>query len=406
MLPPDADAVLVRHGDVGVKSSSVQAGMERTLRDNVAALMEDRGVSGTVERELGRVIVRSEDADAAADAATDAFGVVSASPARTVPPDLDAIRDVLAETAREHYDGGTFAVRARRTGEHDFTSHDVGQDGGQTIWNVAEDEKEFAPEVDLDDPDWEVSVEVREEEAFVFLEKREGPGGLPLGTQAPFVALVSGGIDSPVAAWEAMKRGSPVIPVYLDLGPYGGPDHEARAVETVRRLSRYAPNFDMDLRRVPAGPHVQKLGEQTGRTRMLHYRRFMYRVAEHVAEAEGGVGIVTGEAIGQKSSQTATNFAAVDRAAALPIHRPLLTWDKHDIIDAAKAIGTFQDATMNVGCNRLAPDQPATATKFPMVKSAEPDDLFEWAAEAAENADVVSVDPADAVDAEPEESTP
>jgi thiamine biosynthesis protein ThiI len=392
MLPPGADTVVVRHGDVGVKSSSVQVDMERQLRENLQAMLDNRGIPGTVEREWGRLLVRTPDPDAATDAAADTFGVVSASPAATTSADLDSITDLLADAARECYDGGAFAVDARRAGSHDFGSHDVNEAGGQAVWEAVEDD--FAPEVDLDDPDVTFFVEVREDEAFVFTAKRNGPGGMPLGTQEPLVALISGGIDSPVAAWEAMKRGSPVIPLYLDLGQYGGPDHLARAEETARRLGEYAPTQDMDLKVAPAGDAVERLAENTGRTRMLSYRRFMYRVAEHVAEDVGAVGIVTGEAMGQKSSQTAANFAAVDRATKLPIHRPLFAMDKQEIIARAREIGTYRDSTLEVGCNRLAPSQPLTEAPLSSVLKDEPDDLYEWAAEVAEQVELAEGVPA------------
>jgi len=389
MLPPGADTVVVRHGDVGVKSSHVQSDMERTLRENVAAMLADRGVPGEVDREWGRILVRTPEPDRAADAAADTFGVVSASPAVSVPPDLDAVTDALADAAREHYHEGAFAVDARRAGSHDFDSRDVNREGGDAVWAAVEDD--FEPEVDLDDPDVTFSVEVRDEEAFVFLETRDGPGGMPLGTQEPLVALLSGGIDSPVAAWQAMKRGAPVVPLYLDLGDYGGPDHLARAEEAARQLDAYAPNRDLDVRVAPAGDAVDRLAESVGRTRMLSYRRFMYRVAEHVAEAVGAVGVVTGEAVGQKSSQTTANLGVVDRATALPVHRPLLTWDKQEIVQAARDIGTYRDSTIEVGCNRLAPSQPLTAAPLESVRKDEPDALFEWAravADAVERAEV------------------
>jgi len=386
MLPPGADAVVVRHGDVGVKSSSVQSDMERRLRENLAAILDDRGIPGEVEREWGRLLVRTPDPDAAADAAADTFGVVSASPALAVPAEMDSIRGALALTARTCYDGGAYAVDARRAGSHDFGSHDVNREGGDAVWHAVE--QDLRPEVDLDDPDITFSVEVRHEEAFVFVESRDGPGGMPLGTQKPLVALVSGGIDSPVAAWEAMKRGSPVVPLYLDLGPYGGPDHRARAEETVRRLSAYAPNFDLRLRVADAGDAVRRLGDDVGRTRMLSYRRFMYRVAERLAEQVGAVGVVTGESLGQKSSQTAANFAVVDRVTDLPVHRPLFALDKQEIIGRARDIDTYRDSTLDVGCERLAPSQPLTAASMDSVRKDEPDDLFEWADEAADGIEV------------------
>jgi len=391
MRPPEADTVLVRHADVGVKSGKVQAEMERRLRDNLEAIVADREVDATVERRWSRLFVHAdpESVDAATDAATDTFGVRSASPALVVPAESDAIVSALARTARANREaaGETFAVDARRAGTvdaHPFTSKDLENEGGAAVFDELDD-----PAVDLDDPDTVFYVECREDEAYVFTEKRPGPGGLPLGTQAPVVALVSGGIDSPVAAWELMKRGSPVVPVYLELGDYGGPDHEARAMETVRRLRAYAPNFELATRKVPAGDVMDLLAEEVGPARMLVYRQFMYRVAEHVAREVNAAGIVTGEAVGQKSSQTTRNLGATSRATALPIHRPLLTMDKSEITERARRIGTYRDSTIPAGCNRIAPDYPETNATPEIVANARPDGLFERAREAAEAATVV-----------------
>jgi len=395
MHPPGADTVLVRHGEVGVKSGKVQRAMERKLRKNLAAMLDDRGVAyGSVERQWSRLLVHTtEDAvEAATDAAADAFGVVSASPAVAVEPTQDAIEAALVVASEAHYDDGTFAVDARRAGPaeaHPFSSHDLQRDGGQAVWDAVADR--FEPAVDLDDPDVTFFVECRPETAYVFMEHRPGPGGLPLGTQGRLVALVSGGIDSPVAAWEAMKRGAELVPVYLDLGEYGGPDHEARAVETVRTLARYAPTADMTVRKVPAGEAVARIVDAVEDTRMLTYRRFMYRVAEHVAAETGAHGIVTGEAIGQKSSQTTANLAVASRATRLPIHRPLVTADKSDITARAREVGTYRDSTIPAGCNRIAPTYPETNATLEQVRDAEPDALFEWAREAAENCELVPV---------------
>lgn len=365
--------------------------MEGQLGEAIVAMLAERGLSGTIEHDWGRLVVRTEDQDAATDAITDVFGVHTASPALTVSPTMPAIADALADLARETYDGGTFGVEARRAGDHDFTSQEVGRRGGDAIWQAVEDE--FEPAVDLDDPDHPFFVEVREDEAFVFREKRAGPGGFPLGSQAPLVALVSGGIDSPVAAWQAMRRGSPVIPLYLDLGAYGGADHRARAFATIETIARFAPGHDMRPRVVDVGDAVERLVEEIASTRMLSFRRLLYRVAEHVAEREDAAGIVTGEAFGQKSSQTVRNLNAVDRATAMPVHRPLLTWDKQEIIAQARELGTYRDATIDTGCNRIAPSKPATRATVEAVEAAEPDDLFDRAAEAAEAVQVIEQAP-------------
>ncbi|WP_267639723.1 tRNA sulfurtransferase [Haloarchaeobius amylolyticus] len=391
MHPPGAGTVVVRHGDLNVKSTGVQRRMERRLVENVEALLAAAGVDATVEQPWSRILVRTDEAqvEAATEAAAKAFGVVSASPALSVPSEREAITEALVATARAHYDGGTFAVNARRSEKSlPFDSEDAQRWGGQAIWEAVEDD--FEPAVDLDDPDLTFHVEIRGDETFVFLEHVDGPGGLPLGTQAPMVALVSGGIDSPVAAFELMRRGSPVVPVYVDLGDYGGPDHEARAVETVRTLAEYAPNFDLTLWKVPAGDVVAALVDAVETGRMLVFRRFLYVVGELIAGETAAAGVVTGEALGQKSSQTGQNFAVTSQAIDLPVHRPLLTWDKADIVEAARDIGTFHDSTIPAGCNRMVPAQPETHGSVAAVAAAEPDDLRERAREAVERAERVS----------------
>ncbi|CCQ34781.1 putative tRNA sulfurtransferase protein [Halorhabdus tiamatea SARL4B] len=395
MHPPGADVVVVRHGEVGVKSDQVRMKMEFQLQENLNALLADRDLPGDTGCQRNRLYIRTEESavEDATAAAVEAPGVVSASPARSVEPTLDAITEALAETARACHDGGPFAVEARRAGNadaHDFSSRDLESEGGQAIWDAIEDGG-GTPEVDLDDPEFTTFVDCRPDEAFVFVEKRAGPGGLPLGTQQPLVALVSGGIDSPVAAWQVMARGAPILPVYVDLGDYGGADHRARAETTVAALARRAPNFDLQLRVVDGGRAVEELVAKTDATRMLSLRRFMYRAAETVAREHDAVGIVSGEAIGQKSSQTTANLAATDVVTDLPIHRPLLTMDKTDIIERARELGTYDDATVPAGCNRVAPSRPETAGTPMSVVSAEPEELLAMAESAARDPAVVDV---------------
>jgi thiamine biosynthesis protein ThiI len=243
--------------------------------------------------------------------------------------------------------------------------------------------------VDLDDPDLTFAVEVREQQAYVYLERIAGPGGLPVGTQQPVVALVSGGIDSPVAAYELMRKGCPVLPVYVDLGQYGGPDHRARAVETVRTLNGYAPNFAESLRVVPGGDTVEHIADTIDTGRMLVFRRFCYLVGETIALETGAKAIVTGESIGQKSSQTAQNMSVTSGVTDLPIHRPLLTLGKNEITERAKVIGTFDDSTIPAGCNRFAPTQAETNAHRDRLRELEPDDLRERAREAAAAVEIV-----------------
>ncbi|KZX48898.1 tRNA sulfurtransferase [Haloarcula sp. K1] len=394
MHPPDADSVLVRHGELGVKSDQVRRKMEGQLADNLRAMLDARGLSGDIEQRRNRLFVHTDHPEGVTAAAADTFGVTSASAVTTVDPTLSAIKTALAATAREQHDGGAFAVNARRAGPaeaHPFSSTDIESDGGTAVWEAIE-RLGGEPAVDLDNPDFELFVECRTDEAYVFCEKRAGPGGLPLGTQRPVVALVSGGIDSPVAAWQVMKRGAPVIPVYVDLGDYGGPDHRARAVSTVETLASYAPGHDLSLSVIDAGDVVTDISQNLGALRMLVLRRFMLAAADAIGQDRDAVGIVTGEAIGQKSSQTSANIAVTDAATTLPVHRPNLTVDKSEITNHARTIGTFEDSTIDTGCNRVAPSHPETNASLEAVRTAEPDDLFERAEACARDRVIVPIE--------------
>lgn len=387
MHPPGAGTVLVRYGEVGIKSSQLRGRMEQQLQENLLAILDDRELNADVTRENTRLYVETvpDQIKAVTTAVADTFGIVSASPARRVDPTREAITDALTETARTHYDGQSYAVRVDRAGPqsaHPFASTDLEREGGDVVGTVAQ-ETGIEPTVNLDDPDLVFGVECRPDNAYIFLVRRSGPGGLPLGTQKSLVALLSGGIDSPVAAWLAMKRGAPVYPLYIDLGSYSGVDHRLRAEETAATLGEYAPNYDTRLRVAHGGEIIEEIAADLDMYRMLAIRRFMFQIASEVATDLGAAGIVTGESAGQKSSQTITNLRVTSAATDLPVHRPVLTLDKSTISQRAQQIGTYPDSTIDTGCHLLAPDRPATQPPLEQVREAEPATLKERAARAA-----------------------
>ena len=379
------DRVVVRYGELGTKGPTVRTRMEQRLRSNVDAALSARGVEGTAERTEGRIVVRTAAADAAADAAAALPGVVSASPAREVAPEADRVYEAMVEMA-ERRSFETYAVRATRaTDDHPFTSPELEREGGAAVGEAVD------AAVDLEDPEVTFEADVRPDVAYVFDERRDGPGGLPVGTQAPLVALVSGGIDSPVAAFEAMRRGSPVVPVYVDLGDYGGVDHRARAIAACERLAERAPNHDLRPYVVDGGETLAYVVENVDRGRMLSVRRYFFGVAERLAERVDAAGVVTGEALGQKSSQTARNLQVTTAAVDVPVHRPLLSTDKPDITERARELGTYEEAEIPAGCNRLVPDHPETNGRLEGLLKVEPDDLLERAAADAEAAERVQL---------------
>ncbi|MFA9516054.1 tRNA sulfurtransferase [Halopenitus sp. H-Gu1] len=388
-VPPGTDAVLVRVGAIGTKSEHVRYEMQSQLGRNLEALLADRGIDGRVRHRRNRPIIEVADASVAAaavDAATDTFGVVSASPAVTVDPTMEAVTDALSVVADDRFESGSFAVRVDRVGTHPFTSEDAEREGGSAVFEAVSDRD---PTVDLETPDVTFRAKIHDDEAFVFVEKHPGPGGLPLGSQRPLVALLSGGIDSPVATFEAMSRGAPIAPIYLDLGDFGGPDHRARAEESARTLATYAPNHLDSILVVDAGDVCRDLVDSLEKGRMLAFRRFMYRVAADIAADRGATGVVTGEVIGQKSSQTTQNLSVLDSVTDFPIHRPLLTLDKPEITERARRIGTYEAAEITAGCDRFAPDRPETCAGLQRMADIEPDWLRERAQKAAEGSDRV-----------------
>ena len=384
------NAVLLGHGDFGAKSSAVRARMaERVAADVDAALAAD-GITADVERPWSRIVVRTDRPAAAARIAATIPGVGFARPAVATDPRLAAISDAAdaLAAAGAHTPAETYAVDSDRIGPddaHEFSNDDLKREVGRVVGAAT------GADVDLDDPDRTYRIEAREGEAFVSVRRIEGPGGLPVGSQGRVAVLVSGGIDSPVATWRLLRRGCAPVPVYVDLGDYGGADHRARALEAVATLVPRAPRADLRPRVVEGGPLIERVVAATHDTRMVSLRRVLLAAADSVADRADAHSLATGEAVGQKSSQTGANLAVTDAAASRPVHRPLFAADKADIVSEARELGTYDGSTVPVGCERLAPAHPETNATLDGVVDAEPEGLLDAARAAGRDAEIVSV---------------
>jgi thiamine biosynthesis protein ThiI len=199
--------------------------------------------------------------------------------------------------------------------------------------------------VDLDRPDLEVHVEVDKREIFVYTEKIAGRGGLPVGVSGAALVLLSGGIDSPVAAYRAMKRGLRCDFVHFSGRPFTGPESIYKAYAQAARLDRFQGPSRLFI--VPIGRAQRQIAASgAGRLQVLAQRRLMVRVASALARREGAEALVTGDSLGQVSSQTLANLAVVEQAATIPLLRPLVSWDKSEIVREAKEIGTLAIASL------------------------------------------------------------
>ncbi len=354
------DVVLVRYGEITLKDSWTRQSWERILAGNIAFSLAQAGIEYRSERGEGRIFVRTSD-PRASEIVSRVFGVVSVSPALTVASDLDEISRAAVDLAIRAAPG-SFAIRPRRSGVS-FSSEQIGRAVGDAV-RIATGSR-----VDLDDPEMEIFVEARRERSFIFTEVIPGVGGLPLGSQGKVLTLISGGIDSPVAAWMMMKRGCMVSLLHFDSRPY------ADAIEQCRRcagvLADWSAGRKIDLITVPIARGIEKISAHYPRATCILCRRLMYHIASEVMEKQECLGIVTGYSMGQVASQTTENILAEQAGMCVPVFHPLISMDKTEIVDLARKIGTIEITEETKSCSAV-PKKPMTrARKDEMIRAEE-----------------------------------
>ncbi|HEY8416208.1 MAG TPA: tRNA uracil 4-sulfurtransferase ThiI, partial [Thermaerobacter sp.] len=356
--------ILVRYGEIGLKGRNRPQFEKALVRQIRRALAGRPGVE--VYRTPGRVWVEpGDDVDGALEALQRVFGVVAASPADRVPLDLDAITGaavtVLGEALAGEKGTGegpvTFKVEARRSNKaFPLTSLELNQELGRRLLAANP-----AVRVDVRRPRITVGVEIRHDAAYVYARSVPGPGGLPVGVTGRACALLSGGIDSPVAVWMAMKRGLTVIPVHFHNPPFTSERSKEKVMDLVRILARWGGPLRLWVVYFTEVQRAIQLDCPPQLTITL-MRRMMFRLAERIAAREGALALVTGESLGQVASQTLESIHTISRVTTLPVLRPLIGMDKAEIIDRAKAIGTYDVSILPYEdcCTLFVPSQPAT----------------------------------------------
>jgi len=276
------DFILVRYGEIGIKSDRVRSLYEHTLVKNIEKALSFCEIPyDAVVRDFGRIFVHTQEATAAKTIAR-VFGVVSVSPVQTSAETLDAMKDAALRIISPLLsEGKSFGIRARRTGMHDYSSKDVGIVVGGAI------EKATGAPVRLTKPDVPLFIEVRAERTYIYTEVIHGVGGLPLGTQGKVIALISGGIDSPVAAWLMMKRGCTIVPLFFDCKPFTDDSGRERALAVVKALAVWAGR-PLDLAVAQHGDSLDKFQTLAPRTTCVLCKRMMYRIAASIAKKKRG----------------------------------------------------------------------------------------------------------------------
>lgn len=312
------------------------------------------------------------------------FGVANCCSALRCDLDLEALKDTAAK-ALAGRPFQTFRVTARRAYKtFPLTSPQLNEILGTFVL------ERFPARVDLKNPELTLFVDILPKEAFIYLEKVRGPGGLPVGVAGRVIALLSGGIDSPVAAYRMMRRGCQVSFVHFHGAPFLDRRTQEKAREIVKLLTRY--QYTSRLYLVPFGEVQQEVVVNTPAPyRVLLYRRLMARIAEHLASLEGAKALVTGESLGQVASQTLENLTVIEEAVKLPLFRPLIGMDKEEITEQAKEIGTYEISIQpdQDCCTLFVPRHPATRATMDDIGRAEMTlDLDRLVKAGAERADL------------------
>jgi len=331
------DTLIVHYDEVGLKGGNRHR-FEDQLMANLKRALRGTGYRG-VRCSVGRITVDFKPPGLVSEAAARAarvFGVANVGAGLRVEPEIISIGDAALELMPVG-SFTSFAVRARRARSScQVDSREIERAVGGLI-----QERTGAP-VDLSNPDATLHVELFSDSGIVYRDRRPGPGGLPVGTSGKLVALMSGGIDSPVAAWRMMRRGAEVELLHFHGRPYTDASSLTQALDLTRALSRYHLATTLHLGG-PGAAQAEVVTHCPPRLRLLLYRRLMLRIATALSDERGARAVVTGDSLGQVASQTLENLATTD--AAVPgrqVLRPLIGTGKLEIVREAEAIGTLQ----------------------------------------------------------------
>ena len=341
---------IIHYGEIGIKKGN-RPMFEKALARNIRLRIP--GVR--LKRAYGRFVVDLEGGNLmkTKEALKSTFGIANFSFARYAGFGIDSIKAVALDLASEKK--GTFCVRANRADKgFPLTSMQVNEQVGEAIYNQGR-------KVDLKNPDFTVYVEIFAKSAFVYSYVEEGPGGLPVGSSGKVISMISGGIDSPVAAYMAMKRGCKCVLVHFHNYTLYQESVKKKIMSLVESLSRY--NGKTRLYVVPFADIQSAIVRSIpSEYRMIAYRRAMLRIAERIRQEENAKAFVTGDNLGQVASQTLENLDAIYSASSKPIIAPLIGFDKKDIIKMAEALGTYETSILpyNDCCSAFVALHPAT----------------------------------------------
>jgi tRNA uracil 4-sulfurtransferase len=364
--------VIVHYHELALKGHNRDY-FEQCLIKNIRIALSDVGVRH-IENLHSRIRIRlplEASHEVVRDRLMRVCGIANFLLGRVVPlqlthPNLDALTTAVLEEIEPH-SFTTFRVTARRADKRlTLTSMDIERLLGAAVCDRT------GKKVSLKNPDLTIYIELLSKDAFCSAEKVEGPGGMPVGVSGKIACLISGGIDSPVAAYRMIKRGCLALFIHFSGRPLVSRASEEKVHELVRHLTAF--QYDSRLYVIPFGEIQQEIIlSAPAPFRIVLYRRMMIRIAQELARKEQCWALVTGDSLGQVASQTPHNLCAIEEAAELPILRPLIGMDKREIIDEARRLGTYETSIEpdQDCCKLFVPPHPSTKTRLDDVRKIE-----------------------------------
>ena len=384
-------AFLIKYGEIGIKGKNRHLFEDALMKQIRHALKHVEG-KFFVRKEQGRIFVEAEslfDYDEVIEALQRVFGIVGICPMIQMSDEgFENLAVTVIDYLNEVYGDRkmTFKVNARRAKKsYPKTSMEINCDLGERILEAFPNMK-----VDVHDPDVMLYVEIRDQ-IYIYSQIIPGPGGMPVGTNGKAMLLLSGGIDSPVAGYMIAKRGVKIDAVYFHAPPYTSERAKQKVVDLAHLVARYSGpinlhvvNFtDIQLYIYEQCPHEELT---------IIMRRYMMRIAEHFAKETGCLGLITGESIGQVASQTMQSLAATNDVCTMPVFRPVIGFDKQEIVDIAERIDTYETSILPFEdcCTIFVAKHPVTKPNINIIRRSEThleekiDELMKTAIETTE----------------------
>ena len=364
------EVILLKNGEIALKGLN-----RRTFEDQLIKNMRHRlsplgaWQFAVAQSTVTAIPLQETDMDAAAEICGRIFGFVGYSKALMTDKDMDVIRRETGEyLADELAAARTFKVCAKRADKKfPLTSPEICQEMGGVLLSRFPHLR-----VDVHNPDLTVNIEVRDKAAFIHGNQQKGAGGMPSGSAGKAAILISGGIDSPVAAWMMAKRGLQLEAVHFASPPYTSERAEKKVHDLLGRVARYSGRIRLHV--VPFTDIQEAIRDNCPEELFtILMRRYMMRIAQKIAEEAGCGALITGESVGQVASQTLYALACTDEAVSMPVFRPLIGMDKNEVIEISRRIDTFDLSILPYEdcCTVFTPKHPRTHPKLYYVQQAE-----------------------------------